>query len=158
MDETSINITPPSFDITRNELLWECREEDVLILWKKDCVSRSKAHQLKSKKNKMLYSIFGIPSIVIPLVLSGTAAIIPCHSLIYSISMMLAALFNAISLFFNFGKKQSSHNNYSNRYFELSSDITCELCKPKVARIQCSVFLERIKQKYLSLVKQAPTI
>ena len=95
---------------------------------------------------------------MIPVILGGVSGIIQCHSLSYSIIMMVSALFNATLMFFNFGKKQSDHSNYANLYIELSYEIESELCKPKSHRPACDVFLEKIKSKYTNLIKTSPDI
>jgi hypothetical protein len=72
--------------------------------------------------------------------------------------MMMSGLFSGVSMFFNFGKKQQSHLQYSSKYFELSNDIECELSMPKRHRIACDVYMERVKLKYNNLCNQAPDL
>lgn len=151
--------TPTSFDDdNRKELPWELREEKLLLKWCDDCKKRSIEHDLKGKKNKVKFSIFGIPSILIPIVLGGVASIVPCHSIVYSLGMMGSGLFSGISMFFNFGKKEASHFEYMNKFFELSNEIDSELSKPKRFRVACDVYVEKIKQEYNSLCKHSPTL
>ena len=78
MDE-ELEYTPPSSkdDMNRKELLWEKREEIVLYKWCEDCKIRSINHYDKGKCNKILYSILGIPPIIIPIVLGGVSSVIP---------------------------------------------------------------------------------
>lgn len=158
-DRDSNEHTPSSVDdINRKELLWERREEKLLLKWCDDCEVRSKAHEVKGNKHKLKYAIFGIPSILIPIVLGGVAPLVPCHSIAYSIGMMCSGLFSGVSMFFNFGKKQQSHHHFSTKFFELSNEVQSELSKPKRHRIACDVYLEKIKQEYTSLVKNSPNL
>jgi hypothetical protein len=151
--------SPPSIDDeTRKELPWELREEQLLLKWCDDCKKKSIEHDIKGKKNKVKFAIFGIPSILIPIILGGVASIVPCHSLLYSLGMMGSGLFSGIAMFFNFGKKEASHFEYMNKFFELANEIESELSKPKRFRIACDVYVEKIKQKYNSLNKQSPTL
>ena len=144
-EEIEIEITPPSKDDeNRKELPWESREERIIQKWAKDCKRRSIYHTVKAKQTKLKYSIFGVPTILIPIVLGGVSSVIPCHSIIYSVGMMLSGLLSATSMFFNYGKKTEEHFNYGNKFFELSNEIDSELCKPKRHRIDCSVYMEKI--------------
>ena len=152
--------TPPSSidDENRKELLWEKREENVLLKWCEDCKYRSRQHDKKGKKNKIMFGLFGVPSMLIPIVLGGVSSIFPCHSLLYSLGMMGTGLFSGIAMFFNFGKKQQEHFEYVNRFFELSNEIEAELSKPKKHRIACDVYMEKIKQEYNKCCSLSPTL
>ena len=117
MDE--LEYTPPSSkdDENRKELLWEEREEIMIRKWCEDCKKRSVIHYDKGKCNKILYNLFGIPPIIIPIVLSGVSSIIPCNSLLYSVGMMGVGIFSGVSVFFNFGKKFQENLEFENRFF-----------------------------------------
>tara|TARA_R110000823_G_C15786269_1_gene485657 strand:+ start:112 stop:606 length:495 start_codon:yes stop_codon:yes gene_type:complete len=164
MSELRINVddreyTPPSFDDeNRKELLWERREETLLKKWANDCLNRSLQHDEKGKKNKILFSIFGIPTMLIPIILGGVGSVVPCHSLSYSLGIMGTGLFSGISMFFNFGKKEQLHFEYQNKFFELFNEIEAELSKPKKHRIACDVYLEKIKQTYGNYCSLSPTL
>mgnify|MGYP003645473591 CR=1 FL=1 len=166
MSETKIFVrddynerTPPSFDDShRKELPWELREEKLLLRWRADCMIRSIKHETKAQRTKIKFSIFGIPSILIPIILGGVSSVIPCNSVYYSVGMSCSGLFSAINMFYNFGKKTEEHFNFTNKFFELSNDIESELSKPKKHRIACCVYMEQIKHQYNSLVKQSPVL
>lgn len=160
IDEDSREITPTSSidDDNRKELLWEKREENVLHEWRKDCKVRSVQHEVKGKKNKIKFGVFAVPTIIIPIILGGISSIVPCHSLIYSLGMMITGLFGGIGMFFNFGKKEQSHFEYMNRFFELANEIEAELSKPKRHRIACDVYMEKIKQEYNKYTSLSPTL
>lgn len=159
-EDLIIDITPPSSvdDENRKELLWEKREEKVMCKWCEDCKYRSIQHGKKGKKKKFLFGLFGIPTMLIPIVLGGVSSIVPCHSLVYSLGMMGTGLFSGISMFFNFGKKEQLHFEYENRFFELSNEIDSELSKPKKHRVACDVYMEKIKQEYNKCCSQSPTL
>lgn len=159
MIDGELEYTPPSSidDEHRKELLWERREEIVINKWCEDCVIKSVYHHKKGKYNKILYSLFGIPPIIIPIVLGGVSSLIPCHSLLYSVGMMCVGILSGVSVFFNFGKKAQEHSEYENRFFELGNEMETELCKPKRHRVACDVYLERTKQIYHKYCSLAPT-
>jgi len=151
--------TPPSKDDSnRKELLWEKREENVLSEWHKDCMIRSKMHDKKGKQNKLKFGLFAVPTIVIPIILGGLSPIVPCHSLSYSVGMMSAGIFSGVNAFFNFGKREQEHFEYSHKFFDLGNEIEAELCKPKRHRIACDVYLEKIKQEYNKYCCHSPPL
>ena len=151
--------TPSSIDNeNRKELLWETREENILHNWCKDSKERSHLHDLHGKRDKFIFGIFGIPTMMIPIILGGVSSIVPCNSLIYSLGMMGTGLFSGISMFFNFGKRQQLHFEYMNKFFELANEIETELSKPKRHRIACDVYMEKIKQEYVKFCGQSPSL
>lgn len=145
-------------DLNRKELLWEKREEKIFFKWLENCRIKSKKHDNKSKLCKIKYGVCSIPSITIPIIVSGLSSTISCDSTENSILMMITALFTCINTFFNYGKRQEKHEQYSNKYFELANEIESELSKPKRHRIACDVYMEKIKQKYNNLHATEPNL
>lgn len=158
--DIEVEITPPSSldDDARKELLWERREEQLIEKWIDDCKIRSDKHCKKAKEFKIKYACVGLPSVLIPIVLGGLSPVIPCHTLEYSLVLMLAGLFSGVGLFFNFGKKEMEHHTYSNKFFKLITEIEAELSKPKRHRIACDVYIERVKNEYGSLTLASPDL
>jgi hypothetical protein len=159
VDTESRDLTPTSSqdDFERKELPWESREEILLIEWSEDFKKKSNQHAANEKKNKILFGLFSIPAILIALTLAGMSEVIPCNSHIYGICMSVSAVFNGINMFFNFGKKTEEHHNFSNKYFQLHSEIQCELSKPKKHRVACDLYMEKIKYQYFALSKYCPS-
>lgn len=145
-------------DAFRKELLWEKREEEIFVKWLKDCRIKSEKHQRKFKLCKIKYGVCSIPAITIPVIVSGLSSKISCDSFENSVLMIIATLFACINTFFNFGARQEKHEQYSNKYFELATEIEAELSKPKRFRIACDVYLEKIKQKYNNLYATEPEL
>lgn len=155
-----IEITPPSKQSedneNRKELLWEAREENLLKGWKQEMAEKSKYHFRKGEKNKKLYLSFGIPSTILPLIMAGLTGIVPVDPIVVSCLMMFAGILTGVQNFINFSKKSQVHFEFENKYSQLCLEIDSELCRPKIARCACDVFIERIKQQYHSLNQQAP--
>jgi hypothetical protein len=149
--------TPPSTDDqTRTELMWEDREELLVEKWRVDIMKASHQHQRLGKKYQNLYKIFGLPTVLIPLSLSGLNGVLEVEPLVVTILLVLSASLQGVVTFVNFGQKYQEHYNYSTLYSELSKQIECELCKPKSKRLACDVFLERVRQQYSHLNHMAP--
>lgn len=155
-----MEVTPPSSldDDQRKELLWESREEHIVSKWAEDCRERSEKHDTKSKEFKVKYRLIGLPSVLIPIILGGFSPLLPCHSLEYSLGLMSAGIFSGLVMFFNYGKKQVEHSTFSNKYFNLVTEIEGEMSKPRKHRIACDVYLEKTKNEYNSLVQSAPDL
>ena len=155
--DIEMEFTPPSLDnSSRTEMLWTEKPEKQLSSWKKEIDLKSKHHNKIGKKNKKLYTATGIPSIVIPLVIAGLNGIVDILPITISILMICSSVISTIASFMNFGKKSQVHFDYDSKYNELSLIIELELCKKKIDRIACDVFLERIFQKYNALNSSAP--
>jgi hypothetical protein len=158
-EDIKIDFTPSSEDNPdRMELLWESREEDLLLEWGAICKSKSIQHDTQGKTNKMRFGVFGVPSVLIPIVLGGLSSVAPSNSLIYSLGMMGSGLFSGVNMFFNFSKKAQQHFEYSGKFAELATEIETELCKPKKHRIACDIYLERIKISFNALCSQSPPL
>jgi len=151
------DITPPSLDRERDEMLWDVKPENQLKIWKEEIDLKSKHHKKIGIRNKKLYIIFTIPSIIIPLVIAGLNGVVDILPITISCLMIFASVISTISSFINFGKKSQMNYEYDSKYDELSLTIELELCKKKIDRIAVDIFLERIFQRYNSLNATAPT-
>lgn len=162
--DLKIDITPPSLncdsidDVNRKELPWEEREEKLLSKWMVEMYDISNKHKFNGKKYKKLYSLFSIPSTLIPLGLSSLSVQLEDYPLIQSILMLLTGSLVGVSTFFNLGSRFTKHFEYEHRYEELAREIEKELRKPKRYRIQCDVYMERIYMSYCSLNARAPNV
>lgn len=152
-----IEMTPPSVDDnSRKEMLWSLRPEKQLLVWKTDIGKKKEKHFQTGNKNKKLFIIFGIPTITIPAVIAGLNGVIELLPITISILMICSSIISAIASFMNFGKKSQMHFEYESKYSELETEIEVELCKHKIDRIACDVFLERIFNRYNALNSSAP--
>ena len=145
-------------DPLRKELLWEQREEIFLQKIVEDCKKQSKLHRRKGKKFKKLYTGFGIPSTLLPIILSGLTEQLNMYPLVHSLVMITSGILTGVSTFMNFGRKYEEHFNYEAKYGGLAGDISTELCKPKSFRVACDVYLERVRLLYGNLNSNAPLV
>lgn len=157
MKNIEIEITPPSVDDnSRKEMMWSLKPEKQLLEWKTDINKMKRKHFQIGNKNKNLFIIFGIPTITIPAVIAGLNGVIELLPITISILMICSSIISAIASFMNFGKKSQLHFEYESKYSELELEIEVELCKHKIDRIACDVFLERIFNRYNALNSSAP--
>ena len=160
--DQDIDISPPSSqsqdDSQRKELLWEEREEILLEEWRENMETQSKKHRIKGDKFKQLYKVFGIPAILIPIVLSSLSSQLEGSPLINSLCLLLAGVCSGISNFLNFGRLYSEHYNYEQLYDEMANELKKELSKPKRHRVACDVYMERVYMRYSALNQGAPNV
>ena len=149
--------TPSSLDnLSREEQLWEKRTENLLRDWVKNMEYSIIHHRQKALTNRSLYRAFGIPSMLIPLVLSGFTGIVPIDDLGISLCLMTSGVLSGISNFMNFGKQMAVHFEFEAHYTTLCTDIEVCLSKPKKNRIAADVYIENIRSRYNNLNQNAP--
>ncbi len=144
-------------DSNRQELLWETREETLLLSIQNKCDRQSDWHEKAGYSKKRLYVLFGIPTTIIPLVTASLTQMKGVDPLVITCLMLVVGILTGVNTFFNFGKQRQSHFEFAGKYQELSLEIGVELCKPKKNRIACDVFLERMSSKFNQLNNNAPT-
>jgi hypothetical protein len=144
---------------SRLDMPWTKVIEQELVQLEERCLDYSQSHTRAMKRAKCRYTVFGLPSMLIPLVTGGIGSYIPTqYEWISSTALIVTAINSAIIQFFNFGNKQNKHSEASNRYTELAGMINMELAKPDPFRISCDVFVERITVKYQNLQNSAPDL
>jgi hypothetical protein len=153
--------TPPSKrnsedDPDRRELLWEQREEILLHKWKNEMHSNAVQHRISGRFYKRLYVIFGLPSVLIPIIIGSLSEPLKEFSTTKSLLMILCGLLTGITTFFNLGKRYTDHGHYEHMYTELARSIESELSRPKAFRQPCDVYLEKIRLRFGNLNNQAP--
>jgi hypothetical protein len=160
--DAKIDITPPSKsdskdDSTRKELLWEAREESLIIKWKNEMLIKKNHHNKKGIRLKKFYRIFGIPACCIPIIVSGLTNELKDFPEILSYLMIATGIITTMMTFFNFSKTSQLHFEFENRYAMLVKNIEKEMQKPKKSRIACDVYVENIYLQYCYLDSSAPT-
>ena len=152
--------TSESKDDHRIEMLWDGKHEELLNSWKKQMLINAKKHNNKAKIYKKLYIIFGIMSMIFPIIVSGLNenVIFDIDSRIISFVMIWIGILNGTILLFNFSKLTTLHSESENKYENLCLDIECELFKKKVDRIASDVFLNTVRLKYENLKTVSPSI
>lgn len=155
-----MELTPPSScDGVRKELLWERREEEHLSGIAKLAHEVSVRHEAKSVRARALYTGFGIPAAVLPLIGSAIVDYVPSeHSYIITIVLLLASVSSALSSFLDWGRRSQQHSEFAGRYGDLKNEIDSQLCRPKDGRVACDVMLERVKERFSHLNLAAPQL
>jgi len=153
--------TPPtsehSDDVVRAELPWEPREELFLSGIAERARSLSAKHAAAAVLSRKLYSAFGIPGVLLPLIAASLNewAQVPYLA---SIMMLVAAALSALNTFMNNGQKAVAHDTASARFAAVDGAIQKCLAVPKAHRIACDVALERFTNLMDSATAAAPPL
>ena len=141
----------------RLDLPWTVEVENQLLFIHKSCTESSVKHNQARSRAKCKYTIFGLPSMLIPLITGGIGAYLPAdYDWVRSAALIVTAVNSGVLQFFNFGQKQTKHNESSGRYSELADTIKMELSKPQSFRVSCDVFMERVFVKMQNINATAP--
>ena len=145
-------------DIERKEMLWDEKNQELILNWCIQSEQSSKLHGKAGKRNKVKYHMFSVPAIILPLIVSGLAPLFENHPMIVSCVMVIVSIFTGLTSFFSWQKKSQQHFEYEARYIELSNEIKKELIKKKRNRIAVDVYLERVCLEINKLNSSAPVL
>jgi len=158
--EHSISSSQDNLD--REEMLWTSKIEQIFNHWALECKELGKLHNSYGRKHKCLYHMFGIPSVVIPVVMASVNQILGDDNdvsiILNSIGYLLTGTFTGITTFLNFSSKSEKHYYTEIRYNELYTDIQSLLIKPKRNRIAADIALEQYKLRFEHINEYAPDI
>jgi len=144
-------------DVTRIEEKWTNENEQLLRKWGNDALETSKLHGKKARKYKTLYNFFGLPSCLIPIILSIVEPYIEIK-LLFSIFLCVVGILNGILIFFDFSKKKFLHFEYEAKYSDYSLNMDAILCKKKQFRQSFDVILMESLMEMIHLNDSAPVI
>ena len=145
-------------NIDRVELLWDSRNQDLIVHWGNECKETAKLHNRAGKKFKRLYNIIGLPTMILPVTLGSFSSQLAVSPITQSILMLCSGALSTISQFFDFSGRSAAHFEYEARYSELAAGIDVELVKPKAHRLAADVFLEHCMNERNRLGSSAPVL
>jgi hypothetical protein len=156
-DEDSHHHRPHSLDREREEMPWDEKIELLMDKWKCETTEKAEAHHAKAVKAKQMYILFGIPPIVVPVILTGLQSVIhELNKYVVPSLLIFSGLVAVSNIFFNFGQKFQQNCEFSAKYDSLSKEIEAECTKHKKFRVAADVFLERVKLLSYSIDNNAP--
>lgn len=146
-------------DQSREEEKWNKHIEDLLVLWRAQCMSDMTTHTQAATWNRRKHILLSVPNITLSIVMAGTTASIaesPLKNYIATAGFIVTGCLSGVSAFFEFGAKADLHNRYSFLFQRLASEITIELNKSRRFRTAADVFVTRIHAAHMDLLAQAP--
>ena len=141
------------------EEAWTSEAEKLVGGWANDATDKGKKHSERASSHKCLHSIFGLPSILLPVAFATLTPLIdgvPAHMYIQVGSYIAIGVISGINAFYNFDKRASKHEYYASRYNDLANDVRYQLYKSRRFRVASDEFLARIQAKLSALDEKEP--
>ena len=145
-------------DADRHELLWTSKLEVRIKKWGDHCRAQSVGHGKKARNKKKLYQAVMVPSIIIPLVMTGIGDVLREHPHVNSAMMITVSVITGLNGFLGLSKASQNHFCHEGLYADLVLYIDGVLAKPKKGRIAADVMLERIRLSISKLDLSAPPL
>ena len=124
-----------------------------------DCQKAARAHEEAGYSAKSAHARWAFPGMLIPTVAApvvGTFKEQWWCPYVSMCSMVMVAVCNGFSNFYNFGEKSQQHFNFAGRYSDVVTDIKESLAKSKHKRASGQVVMRTVKMKYDALNLSAP--
>lgn len=151
---TSVHSNYSSDDISREEMKWDQRTEQLLNEWLEQAMKASELHKITSRKYKRLYKYTGTPAIVIPLAVSAVTTLM--SPLTLTGLSLVAGVASGINQINDYSGKAQEHIQASNKYNSLCNEIKMVLSKPRRLREPCDVYLMRTMKDLNRLDFESP--
>jgi len=161
MDDTDDHTYHKMEDIKRDEEPWGTSQEELIKQWREFSNSLATAHDNSARACKKKNVLYGLPSLMIPMLMAPLSAALKDRAYISYIEMiafMTTAVTSAMAQFFDYSGKTQKHFAFSARYADLVTDIDHELSKPAQFRQQVDTFSLKIKMMYDGLNRAAPDL
>jgi hypothetical protein len=154
-NHTANNSTSLSEDITRDEMRWNEKIEDLFVKYQAESKELSDLHALQGKKKKKYHYMLSIPSVLIPIVMSSTTSYFGNNHdysvLANSLGYLFITALTGLNTFLGYGQKYTKHEEACTRYDELYREIESILIKNKKYRLPADVSLEHVLNKFIFL-------
>lgn len=138
-----------SDDKHRREMLWSNKIEYLFEDWAFQSKELSIKHNKAAKHKKCLHRSFGIPAVVIPIVMASINQLYEKDEYIAtitnSIGYLLVGTLTGINTFINYASQYQRHYHSEIRYKELYIDIRSLLIKPRKDRPPADVSITKYK-------------
>lgn len=148
---------------------WTEKIETLLNTWRIECLKKSKQHEKAGYLFKKKNTRWGLPPVLIPIIMSPVSVMIGYNScendesqqwktILNSSAFLVAGIFSGVYSFFRYGEKMENFFNFSTRYVDIVTEIDSELIKDEDYRLPADVFLMRIKMLIDNLTRTEPVI
>jgi hypothetical protein len=141
------------------KLPWDKGMEETLQAISNKCKALSLSHQKARDRNRWFWILFGLPSMLVPLVTGGVGAYLEGeYEWVRSVALLTTAMNSGILQFFNFGERRSLYNESSWKFGALGELVDQELSKPRQFRIPCNIFMDRVFNNFQQIKAQSPVV
>lgn len=145
----------------RRDEKWTEAYENLCREWLESAKEASAGHNAAGKTNKCKHAIFGLTSVLVPLVFSPVSVALdddPSLPYVSMVGFIVTGVFGAVDQFFDYSGKHARHMDFSARYGDVVSDIKYELAKGREYRIDPDEFLMKIQMKMDNNSSSAPDL
>lgn len=141
------------------EEAWNSAAEALVSKWAETCLQKSEYHSKAETRNTYLHSVFGLPSLLLPVVMAAATPVIDqLESAVYVqvAGLVTIGVVSTINTFFNFGTKANKHGEFASRFHELATDVQYQLFKSREFRTSSDEFVARVQTKFNNLNANEP--
>lgn len=146
----------------RTEEPWDSKLEKYIDDICQAAEVNAKKHEEAGYHFKKRKSWFGLPTTVVPIIMSPVALILgsgsPYAVPISAVALLISGLSSGIYDFYDIGEQTQNNFNHSANFASLASDIRSEMIKTRQFRQAADVFIARIQMRYDNLAKVAPVL
>ena len=162
-----INLKPVKVGTWRNNLKMTLEEEPwndrtEMYIWgkQKDAIRESKKQKNEGDKNRQMFYIISIPSIVISAVMTFVVAIIDEEEnrWVPPFFFMALTILSSITALMNYGEKYGTNYAFSKDYQTIVSMIQLEMTRKASFRRSADLFMNEIRLRMEFLNRESPNI
>lgn len=138
---------------------WTDKIEDLAKHWRTYSISMSEKHEKAAYYIKFKHNFFGIPQIVLPLVMTFVSQILPeaeSTNIINGVMFLVSGLSGAVYQWLNLGEQYALHFSYVSKYDDIITSIDTELSRQRKFRRSSDVFITEIRCKIDNLNNSSP--
>lgn len=163
LDEINIAINDKPEDNPQPlvEEKYTSHNEGLLKHWLKIARENSTAHNKKGKKLKWRHELFGLPTILLPLMFTPISGILADEEGMQYANVAVIAttgILSGVHNFFDYARKSQKHFEYEAKYADLATTIMVELSKERSLRIRADRFIEMVQSKIDNMGASAPLL
>ena len=161
-NENEYSTSQSTDNLNRVEMLWSNKIEYLFEDWATQSKEFASLHNKAAKHKKCLYRSFGIPAVVIPILMASINQVYEKHTdiaiLTNSFGYLLVGTLSGINTFINYASQYQKHYYSEIRYKELYIDIRSLLIKPKKDRPPADVSIVKYKLKFEHINEFSPDL
>lgn len=145
--------------ISPNHQEWDEQVEEFVKSFLSESEVAKTEHYKKGQWCQIVRNLWGLPPIIIPLLMAPFTQTFKKTDKTSYISMaafMLSGITSSIGQYFNYGKKSEQHFNTAAYYADLITDIKEEMAKSRNNRREAAVAMSTFKMRFDIIGSQAP--
>ena len=147
-------------DVQREEERWTESGERLLVEWAKNWHAQCDKHETARLWWKRLHYAISIPSILLPLVISGIWGKLPSSegATVATSTMAVSGALSALSTLLQAESQSERHLHAVHRYLDLISDVEETLCKEPMFRPDADITILSFKMRSDTLLRLCPAV